>query len=140
VTGFLAELGRKLADRWLDILLLPGLLWIATLTAGVRLGQQHPADVGRLRGWLDQLAAHPAAHSPATVLLAATGILLATAAAGLAAAPGVRKGPRCPASPGLQRQQGLIRRAADPMSPRSRLRRPGRWPLTRVVVEHHRLP
>jgi hypothetical protein len=85
VTGFLAELGKKLTDRWLDALVLPGLLWVATLTTALRLGQTHPFDLVRLRGWLDQLAAHPAVHTLGTVVLAATGILLACAAAGLAA-------------------------------------------------------
>lgn len=81
----MAELAKKLADRWLDLLVLPGLLWLGALAAAIRLGQQHPFGISRLRDWLDHLAARPAAHSLAVVLLAAAGLLLASAAVGLAA-------------------------------------------------------
>jgi hypothetical protein len=85
VSGFLAEVGKKLADRWLDLLVLPGVLWVAALIAATRLGQEHPFDVGRLRVWLDGEAAHPSSHSLATVLLAVVGLLAAAAAVGLGA-------------------------------------------------------
>jgi hypothetical protein len=85
VSAFLAELGTKLADRWLQALVLPGLLWTAVLAAGLDLGQRYPFDLARLSTGLDQLAARPAAHAPGTVILAAAGILLAGAAVGLAA-------------------------------------------------------
>jgi hypothetical protein len=85
VSAFLAELGTKLADRWLQALLLPGLLWAAVLAAALDLGQGHPFDLERLSTGLDQLAARPAVHAPGTVVLAAAGILLASAGVGLAA-------------------------------------------------------
>jgi len=85
VSGFLAELGTKIADRWVNLLVLPGLLWTAALAVGLRLGQEHPFDVARSRMWLDQIAAQRTSHDTATVLLAAAAILLASAAAGLAA-------------------------------------------------------
>jgi hypothetical protein len=85
MSGFLAELGSKIADRWVNLLVLPGLLWTAALAAGLRLGQDHPVDVARLRVWLDQVAGQPASHDIATVALAAAAILLASAAVALAA-------------------------------------------------------
>lgn len=85
MNGFLSELGKKLADRWLELLVLPGLLWIGTLGLGVRLGQRHPFKVTQLYIGLNQLAADPASRNLATALLAATGLLLAAAAAGLIA-------------------------------------------------------
>ena len=85
MSGFLAEVGKKLADRWLDLLVLQGVLWVAALVAALRLGQEHPFDVGRLSSWLEGQAAHPSSHSLVTVLLAAVGLLAAAAAIGLAA-------------------------------------------------------
>ena len=85
MTDVVAELGKRIADRWLDLLVLPGLLWLGTLAVAIRLGQEHPFDVSRLQDWLDRLSVRPAAHSLATVVLAAAGLLLASAAAGLAA-------------------------------------------------------
>lgn len=85
MNGFLAELGTKIADRWMNLLVLPGLLWTATLAAGLRLGQDHPLDVESLRRWLDQIAGEPASHDIAAVALASATILLASAAVALAA-------------------------------------------------------
>jgi len=85
VSGFLAEMGKKLADRWLDLLVLPGVLWVTVLAAAILLGQEHPFDVGRLRSWLEGQAARPSSHSLATVLLAVVGLLAAAAAVGLCA-------------------------------------------------------
>jgi hypothetical protein len=86
VSGFLAELGTKIADRWVNLLVLPGLLWTAALAAVLRLGQEHPFDLARLRVWLDQIAGQPASHDIATVALGSAAILLASAAVALAAA------------------------------------------------------
>ena len=85
MSGFLTELGTKIADRWMNLLVLPGLLWTAALAAGLRLGQEHPVDLARLRVWLDQIAGQPASHDIATVALAAAALLLAAAAVALAA-------------------------------------------------------
>jgi hypothetical protein len=85
MSGFLSQLGTKIADRWVNLLVLPGLLWMAALAAGLRLGQEHPFDAARLRLWLDQIAGQPASHGIATVALAAAAIALAAAAVALAA-------------------------------------------------------
>ncbi|MEU3618293.1 hypothetical protein ABZ725_39130 [Streptomyces sp. NPDC006872] len=39
MTGFLAELGRKLAERWFTLLVLPGLAYLLAAAVAVRLGQ-----------------------------------------------------------------------------------------------------
>jgi hypothetical protein len=86
MTGFLAELGRKLADQWLTLLVLPGALLVAAATIADTLGQAHALDLAVLRARITGVAATPAAHSPGTLLLAAGAILAASALAGLAAA------------------------------------------------------
>ncbi|MFF2409592.1 hypothetical protein [Streptomyces sp. NPDC058092] len=85
MTGFLAVIGTKLADRWVQALVLPGLLWVATLAVVARLGQDHPLDVDRLTTWLDRLATQPTGRSSAGVLLMTTAVLLGSSTAGLAA-------------------------------------------------------
>jgi len=44
VTGFLAELGRKLAERWFTLLVLPGLAYVLVAAAAFRLGQRDWRD------------------------------------------------------------------------------------------------
>jgi len=85
VNAFLGELGKKLAERWLTLLVLPGLLYLSVLTVAAILGQHHATDVGILRAWVDTAAAAPASSSPAVVLAGAIGILSGAAGAGLAA-------------------------------------------------------
>ncbi|MEY9860039.1 hypothetical protein ABH935_005675 [Catenulispora sp. GAS73] len=84
MNGFLAELGKKAADRWLELLILPGLLWLGALVVSVRLGQRHALNAARMRLWIDQTAARPASHDLAAVLLVGVAALLGSAAVGLA--------------------------------------------------------
>ncbi|MFE9024553.1 hypothetical protein ACFYNL_39230 [Streptomyces sp. NPDC007808] len=84
-SNFLAELGKQLADRWLTLLVLPGALYVATLTVGHALGHRHPFDVGRLTDGIHDLATSPQTSTGgglAVILLAA---LLAASAAGFVA-------------------------------------------------------
>lgn len=85
MTGFLAELGKSLADRWLSLLILPGALLIAAVAAAGTLGQAHALDATLLRARITAVAATPSAHSPGALLLAIGGILAASALAGLTA-------------------------------------------------------
>jgi hypothetical protein len=55
MTGFLAELGTKLAERWVALLVLPGLLFTGAATVAVELGQRHAFDAGLLRTQLARL-------------------------------------------------------------------------------------
>jgi hypothetical protein len=86
MTGFLAELGTKLADRWMALLVLPGALLVAAAATADALGQAHALDLALLRARISALAAAPGAHSPGVLLLAAGGTLAASALAGLTAA------------------------------------------------------
>lgn len=79
MTAFLATLGGKLADTWLSLLVLPGLLYLAVMSAASVLGHGHPFDHGRLTGRIDTLAGGPAAHSPGSVVLVAALVLAASA-------------------------------------------------------------
>ncbi|MFF2186004.1 hypothetical protein [Streptomyces sp. NPDC058155] len=83
--GLLAGIGTWIADRWLQTVVLSGMLWVATLVVAARLGQSHPFDAARLHTWLDEIATHRAGDSPAAILLAVAAALLTAGAAGLAA-------------------------------------------------------
>lgn len=48
MTGFLAGLGQKLAERWVALLVLPGLLFTGVATVAVVLGHGHWSDFGLL--------------------------------------------------------------------------------------------
>ncbi|MBA5221653.1 hypothetical protein [Streptomyces griseoaurantiacus] len=83
--GLLSELSKKLAERWLTLLVLPGALYLAVTAAGRTLGQSAALDVGRLTHGISDAARAPqvATAGGQVVLLAA--ILVGAAAAGLAA-------------------------------------------------------
>ncbi|MGV9538736.1 hypothetical protein ACWDR9_34460, partial [Streptosporangium sandarakinum] len=83
MTGFLDELGKKLAERWFTLLVLPGLVYLVFVAGAVTLGHSHAFDPAVLRDAADRLAARPAASAPGTVVLGATAVLAAAAAAGL---------------------------------------------------------
>ncbi|MFI1936195.1 hypothetical protein ACH44C_03200 [Streptomyces purpureus] len=84
-SAFLSALGGRIAERWLTLLALPGLLFIAAATTATVLGHEHWSDAGKLRTWLDTLAAAPASRSAGTIALVALGLLLGAAAVGTAA-------------------------------------------------------
>ncbi|MER7108534.1 hypothetical protein [Streptomyces sp. NPDC000229] len=84
-SAFLSALGGRIAERWLTLLALPGLLFLAALTTAMVLGHEHWSDVERLRAWLDTLAASPASRSTGTVALVALGVLAGAAVTGAAA-------------------------------------------------------
>ena len=83
--GFLAELGKKLAERWLSLLVLPGLLYLAVLIAASLLGHRHPFAFGRLTSWLEDWTTTPGLTSVSGLVLVLLATLLAAAGAGLAA-------------------------------------------------------
>ncbi|MER5254408.1 MULTISPECIES: hypothetical protein [unclassified Streptomyces] len=81
----LATLGGKLTERWLNLLVLPGALFLAVTAVGVELGHRHWHDADRLRATLDDLAARPALDRTGTAALLVALALLTAAAASLAA-------------------------------------------------------
>ncbi|GAA1900961.1 hypothetical protein GCM10009837_24870 [Streptomyces durmitorensis] len=80
----LATLGGKLTERWLNLLVLPGALFLAATAVGTTLGHRHWHDVDRLRATLDDLAARPALDRTGTAALLVALVLLTAAAASLA--------------------------------------------------------
>ncbi|MFF0244641.1 hypothetical protein ACWEU6_19205 [Streptosporangium sandarakinum] len=108
MTGFLDELGKKLAERWFTLLVLPGLVYLVFVAGAVTLGHSHAFDPAVLRDAADRLAARPAASAPGTVVLGATAVLAAAAAAGLAAGVLGRLAERAWSFPGHRRPARLL--------------------------------
>jgi hypothetical protein len=85
VAGLWSELGKKLADRWLTLLVLPGVLYIAALIVAHALGQSHALSGAQL---VRQLRAYAKGSVVTTLygqILVLVGVLVAAAAIGLAA-------------------------------------------------------
>lgn len=85
MSALLTGIGTRIAERWLQTVVLAGLLWVAALVISVRLGHAHPFDAGRLSAWLDEIARDRAGRSFSAVALAVASGLLAAGAVGLAA-------------------------------------------------------
>ncbi|MFJ9683267.1 hypothetical protein ACIRP2_35265 [Streptomyces sp. NPDC101194] len=85
MTGLLVEVGRRLAERWLSVLVLPGLLLVAALSTGLLLGQGDALSAGQLSDSATDMARRLQADGSATVLLTGLAALLCAGAAGLAA-------------------------------------------------------
>ncbi|WP_396449003.1 hypothetical protein [Actinomadura sp.] len=86
--GFLGELSKKLAERWLTLLVLPGALYLAVAAIARTLGRAGPAhalDVGRVTAQVTAWAKDPAATTAGGQVVLVAGILAGAAAAGLAA-------------------------------------------------------
>lgn len=83
--AFLTTLGGKLADTWVSVLVLPGLLYVSVAAAGSVLGHRDAFDVGLLTDRLDDMATSPAAHSNGTIVVAAAFVLAAAAGASMLA-------------------------------------------------------
>ncbi|WP_328907862.1 hypothetical protein OG230_35385 [Streptomyces sp. NBC_00234] len=81
----LATLGGKLTERWLNMLVLPGALFLGVAVVGTTLGHRHWHDVERLRTTLDDLAVRPALDRTGTAALLVALVLLTAAATSLAA-------------------------------------------------------
>ena len=85
MSAFLAELGTRLADKWMTLLVLPGLIYLAVLAAAAELGQRRALDLLALRPAINRVAGQPAAGSTGAIILAALVILAAAAAAAMVA-------------------------------------------------------
>ncbi|WP_149182138.1 hypothetical protein [Streptomyces sp. TRM49041] len=86
MTTLLSELGKKLAERWVALLVLPGLLYVGVAGAALRLGHSQALDVGELGRWITARASDPASHNAGVIVLLLAATLIAAAGAGLAAA------------------------------------------------------
>ncbi len=90
MTGFLGEIGKQLADRWAALLAVPGLLYLAVVTAAAVLGQAHALSYPDLSRKIAAWAASPALKSVGGTVLIVAAILAGSIMAGLVAAAGGR--------------------------------------------------
>ncbi|MFI6317665.1 hypothetical protein ACIBG8_09105 [Nonomuraea sp. NPDC050556] len=84
--GLLGEVGKRLLDKWLTLLVIPGLLFVGTAAAGIQLGHVHALDAPALSRWITTRleSSHP--DNTGAALLAIVAVGLAAAGAGLCAA------------------------------------------------------
>ena len=85
MTGFLAEVGGKLADRWVALLALPGLLYLAVATIAGTLGQAHALDYTVLGDQITRWAQSPTLRSTGGAVIIVVAILAGSCMAGFAA-------------------------------------------------------
>jgi hypothetical protein len=90
MTGFLGEIGQKLADRWAALLAVPGLLFVAAVAVAAVLGQDHALSYPDLSRKLSAWATSPALKSSGGAVLIVAAVLAGSLVAGLAAAAGGR--------------------------------------------------
>ncbi|PPI99506.1 hypothetical protein C5E51_36295 [Nocardia nova] len=80
---FFQELAKKLAERWVTLLAIPGALFVATAGIGVRLGQQNALGYTRLCAIVADSSGRIARQPAGTKVVAVVAALLAAAAVGL---------------------------------------------------------
>ncbi|TDD19709.1 hypothetical protein [Nonomuraea diastatica] len=83
MSGFWSGLSGKLAERWLSLLALPGLLVLGTAVTAAALGHRRWHDVGLLATHIGKLAGEPAMRNTGAVILVLLGVLGGSAAVGL---------------------------------------------------------
>ncbi|MFJ8929937.1 hypothetical protein ACIRLA_25475 [Streptomyces sp. NPDC102364] len=83
--GLLGELGKKLAERWLSLLVLPGAVYLAMAVSARTLGHAHPFDLARLTAQVTAWAKAPAAATVGGQVVLLAAVLAGAAAVGLAA-------------------------------------------------------
>ncbi|MFF8645640.1 hypothetical protein [Streptomyces sp. NPDC015345] len=81
--GLLSELGKRLAERWVTLLVLPGALYLVVAAAGHTLGHARPFDMTRLTGQLTTTAKEPVAQTVGGQAIILAAVLAGAAAAGL---------------------------------------------------------
>jgi hypothetical protein len=76
VSDFFGELAKRLGERWLSLLAIPGVLLLAALWTGLQLGHTNALDVERLAAAVGDAGALIAGWPFTTQLLAAVGLVL----------------------------------------------------------------
>ncbi|GAB1513132.1 hypothetical protein [Actinophytocola sp. KF-1] len=85
MTTLLTTLATKLAEKWMALVVLPGLLLVATVCTGRLLGHEHALDAGHLVDEVGRIGAAAGDAPAATLAVALVALLLASVAAGLLA-------------------------------------------------------
>lgn len=83
MNAFLDALGKKAAEQWFSLLVLPGVLWVATAAVAAHLGQHDPLNLSVVANWLNDWASR--AKSPVVLSAVFVAMLLAGAGAGATA-------------------------------------------------------
>ncbi|MDQ0989624.1 hypothetical protein [Streptomyces sp. V3I7] len=83
--GLLSELGKKLAERWVSLLVLPGALYLAVAVAARALGHGHPFDPARLADRVAAWAGAPWARDVGGQVVVLLAVLGGSVVVGLAA-------------------------------------------------------
>jgi hypothetical protein len=90
MTGFLGEIGKKLADRWVALLAIPGLLYLGAVIVAAVLGQAHGLSYPDLSRKIAAWAASPTLKSAGGTVLIIAAVLAGSVLIGLTAAAGGR--------------------------------------------------
>ncbi|MFG1798344.1 hypothetical protein [Nocardia sp. NPDC049149] len=85
MSGLWNELGKKLAEQWLSLLVLPGALYVAVTVIAVTLGHTHALDLGLLVRQITAQAKNPAVTNASGQIVVLLAVLAAAAAVGLVA-------------------------------------------------------
>ncbi|ATW48227.1 hypothetical protein [Streptomyces peucetius] len=82
--GFFQELAKKLAERWVSLLLVPGALFAAAAWVGVRLGHRHALDWSQLGRVVSDTVAATGRQSAGAQVVPVVAVLLVAIGTGLA--------------------------------------------------------
>ncbi|HEU5024101.1 MAG TPA: hypothetical protein VFV01_04190 [Spirillospora sp.] len=85
MNGLLGEIGKKLAERWVSLLALPGLLFLGSAIVAVTLGHSHALDVGMLSERITKWSTAPGKRSFGAAALLLTSVLLGSVMVGVVA-------------------------------------------------------
>ncbi|MFI5686576.1 hypothetical protein [Streptomyces sp. NPDC051636] len=85
LSGFVTDVGRKLAERWAGAVVLPGLVFTAVAATALTLRQRHWRDMDLLHRQLTALTGEGAASGSTRTAVLLLGVLAASFAAGLLA-------------------------------------------------------
>ncbi|MEU1483090.1 hypothetical protein [Streptomyces sp. NPDC005752] len=83
--NLLSELGKKLAERWLTLLVLPGVLYLSVAWVAHALGHAHALGLGRLTDRITDLAGSPSLSGIGGQVVLLAAVLAGSAAVGLVA-------------------------------------------------------
>lgn len=83
MNAFFTELAKKLAERWVGLLAVPGLLFVGVAWAGSRLGWAHALDLAMLRAQVTALGTEQGKLTVSAQILTAVWLLLAACGIGL---------------------------------------------------------
>ncbi|WP_406230028.1 hypothetical protein [Nocardia sp. NBC_01009] len=128
---FLTEVGKKLAEKWVTLLALPGVLFIAVAAIGSTLGHRRAFDAKALVDRMGQLTEQLGKAGNSAIVLCVASVLLASVGAGIAAQA---------ATSLVQRAWFVDRRSRiDGPPPRYAALTWLRWLPTRIRNAHNRL-